>query len=351
MSYTAAKFLRNQGVDAHVFVLSGEVNSYSSNPLKADAHPGGDFPQWVHPWSGKLSIFRDYPLFKNFDVIEGGTIVPVILQFLVSDFIAYANGADLKEFASQPSLAGYLQRRAYRKARMIRFGDVTMLRWMEQFGLRQGRFVPCIMDVESYRREEAPVNTSRNGGHLTLFHAARLDWTDTSGRRHSLKRNDLFIRAFARFIKDGNSAELRMVDWGVDRQETRELIESLGISEKVTMLPQMDKQSLIDQYYEADIVVDQFFIGSPGLVSLEAMACKKPVICYFDNECAKVCYEGDVPPVMNAKTEEEIFLTLCKLNDETLRESVGKVAQAWIRNHHHGDVVAQKLLSLYQGLK
>lgn len=350
LAYNSAKFLRQLGVDAHVFVLSGEARSFSSNPLMEDSIPPDAVPPWIHLWSGKSSLLKDYPFFRNFDVIEAGTIIPLFLQFLVSKYVVHVYGSDIKEFASSSSLSGRLQRRAYRGARMIRFGDVTMLRWMDRFGLKKWQFVPCILDVKKYVRPELQRHQDTEEFSLSVFSPSRLDWTDTSGKRLSIKRNDLLIKAFAKFIKDGNRAELQMVDWGVDRRETRNLIKLLNIQDYVTILPQMKKEDLIRHYYESDVVVDQFFIASPGLVSFESMSCGKPVISYLDEEYAKVCYAGDIPPVVNAKTEDDIYQALYKLNDESIRKSIGSAAQEWMLKHHHGTVVAKKLLDIYQQL-
>ncbi|MFQ5500510.1 MAG: glycosyltransferase family 4 protein [Candidatus Zixiibacteriota bacterium] len=349
-SYTTAKYLRKYGLDAHVFVLPGEVESIHSNPLHEDAFPNDVPPPWIHLWSGKSSLLRDYRFFKGFDIIEAGTVLPLVLQFLVSDYVAYAHGSDLKEFASRSSLTGYLQRRAYRKARLIRFGDVTMLRWMEKFGLTRWQFVPCIMDVDKYSSHPALSGEASDGLPLSILHPSRLDWTDTSGERLSIKRNDILIKAFARFVKDGHDAKLTLVDWGVDRRETGGLIQHLDIENHVTIVPKMKKSDLIRLYANADVVADQFFIGSPGLVGFEGMSSGKPVLSYLDVECAKFCYEGDIPPVVNVKTEEDVYRQLSELRDQSRRDSVGSDARQWMLKHHHGDVVARRLLDIYRKL-
>jgi glycosyltransferase involved in cell wall biosynthesis len=350
LSYTTAKFLRKYGVDAHVFVLSGEAKSFSANPLMEDAFPQNVPPPWIHLWSGKFSLLRDYLFFRKFDIIEGGTIVPLVLQFLVSRYIAHPNGSDIKEFASRSSLMGSLQRRAYRKASLILFRDMTMLRWMEKLGFTHWQFVPAIVDMGKYPRQEAQDGESDNDSTLTIFNPSRLDWTEATGRRLTIKRNDLLLKAFARFVKEDNRAKLILVDWGVDRWETRDLVKSLDIEDYVVFVPEMKKADLIHQYYNADIVADQFFIGCPGMVGYQGMASGKPVLTYLDTECAKVCYEGDIPPVVNVETEEDIYHNLHELRDKSLRESIGSVARKWMLNHHHGDVVTQRLLAIYQTL-
>lgn len=113
-------------------------------------------------------------------------------------------------------------------------------------------------------------------------------------------------------------------------------------------LHQAKNEEVKEAFKKADIVVDQLVLGTYGVVSVEAMALGKPVICYIRDDLVST-YPEDLPIVnANPNTIEEILETL--VADPKLRLELGMRSRAFAERYHDSKVVAEKLVSLYESL-
>lgn len=107
----------------------------------------------------------------------------------------------------------------------------------------------------------------------------------------------------------------------------------------------MSKARLLRYYRAADIVADQFTVGSYGASSLEAMSCSRPLLIHLD----PARFDGrfdELPPVINVSEADEIADALRRLlEDAQLRSSVGEQGRRWVVENH-GPPVARDVLSL-----
>jgi len=105
---------------------------------------------------------------------------------------------------------------------------------------------------------------------------------------------------------------------------------------------------MLDHYRAADVVLDQFVIGTFGLAAGEAMACAKPVMVKFDPRFHAGLFP-EMPPVVPACDEEEIAFELRRLVlDPELREAIGTRAREWVCQHHGWRTVADRQIQLYE---
>jgi glycosyltransferase involved in cell wall biosynthesis len=155
-----------------------------------------------------------------------------------------------------------------------------------------------------------------------------------------VKGSDRLLRAVARVAGSGRLHVLAL-GWGRDRQA---LGEACG-AEHVTVLPfVLSKPLLYGLLSGADMVADQFVVGGYGAAALEAMACGAPVLMHL--AAGAFAAKGfALPPVLQAKTEEDIVAALAAVLDGRIDlDARGREALEWIRRVHGWRAVADGAL-------
>ncbi len=102
-------------------------------------------------------------------------------------------------------------------------------------------------------------------------------------------------------------------------------------------------KELIALLAEADVVVDQLFMGWYGMVAVEAMALGKPVLCFIRSD-----FEArlDACPILRC-TIEDLDDRLAEALSSRDRETIGINGRAYVEREHAAPVVAQRLLAIY----
>jgi glycosyltransferase involved in cell wall biosynthesis len=291
----------------------------------------------VHAFSGTL--FFSFASLLLFGVLR------------LKPYVASATGSDLRENAAvHRGWSGFHYRLFFRRATKVYLSTFDLFDAATKADIRTVAYLPFPLDLRRYR---AMIVTGRpcSATCLLLFMPSNLDWGEADkDPMHRSKGNDRVIRAFARLLKQGQNGHLIILDRGPDRHNARRLIIELDISAHVTMLKAMTKDTLIQHYNMADVVADQYEIGSLGGVTMEAMSCAKPVIVHLDVRAAERAY-GDLPPVANAQSEDEILSALLRLSDCHARDALGREARQWIERHHAQELVGRQLISDYLALR
>ncbi len=107
----------------------------------------------------------------------------------------------------------------------------------------------------------------------------------------------------------------------------------------------MPHEKALRIYQKADLIIDQLRIGSYGMLSIEAMAMGKPVICYLREDLISLfpC----IPPIINANEtnlKEKIeFL----IKNPDIRQSLGIQSRKYVEEYHDSIKVAEKCIEIY----
>jgi glycosyltransferase involved in cell wall biosynthesis len=106
------------------------------------------------------------------------------------------------------------------------------------------------------------------------------------------------------------------------------------------------RQEAINAIGKADMFIDQFFGGSYGLATCEAMAMGKPVFCYLMP--AVVQKLPTDCPIVNTTidTLEEVLEKY--ILDAQLRHDTGKLSRAYAEKYHDADKIALQLIELFK---
>ena len=234
-----------------------------------------------------------------------------------------------------------LQRLGYDHAARILLTDPRFIPFAERLGHGE-KSLPFgfLIDVEKYSpRPEPELREAllQGLGGPMVFVPARQDWY--------WKGSDRLLRGFAQAAAAHPGATLVCAGWGADLDRSRALVAELGIGDRVRMLPSaMSKERLRRHYCAADIVADQFTVGSYGGSALEAMGCECPLLIHLDAD--RFTGSFSPPPVMNVSEPDEIGRALTSLfEDDGLRSRLGREGRQWVATRH-GTPLAERVIEL-----
>lgn len=332
--YFLTKLLRKNGFKADLLaridVKSTEDPKYLDSNLT-------EYPEWIKFWNGNNPQwkFKVVSLMRGYDLIQASTELPIFAYLSRKPFISFTTGADIAKLASENSVKGFILRRAYHDSKVVIFPAPYLYKYVQRSKIKRSLFIPLLWDYEKFLN----IKTQSNE-YFTIFHP--------TNHVFDYKKNDLFLKAFIKIVKENKKVRLIMINRGPDFPKSLELINKSGVAEYVTILPRSIPQSEIANYYAmSDVIVDQFGVGSTGLIGQEVMACGKPLIQYINNDLYCQFY-GESPPILNARTEIEIYEKLRDLIvDPSLGLRTGKESQEWILKHHNHESVIKKYINLY----
>lgn len=285
----------------------------------------------------------------------------IVGNFTGRPFSIWPSGGDIREAAGRMKLetisplrfAGrYLHHRllrlSFEKADMI-FSHNPMnmgsLRGCDRLKLKNFQYLPFPLGiatpVSSNEKFALRVELGKRLGfnvsndvHL-LFVPSRLDF--------SWKGTDRFLRAFC--ASKPKQTSLICSGWGIDRDKAIKMVGEAGMAEKVFFLNcALSKPLLLQMFQCADIVVDQFVLGAYGTSALEAMSVGTPVMMWIDEKKFKEA-NMSIPPVLNAKTTEEIRILLRKIDGDQIDiEEHGRSALSWVSEIHNAKQIVSRLI-------
>jgi glycosyltransferase involved in cell wall biosynthesis len=171
-----------------------------------------------------------------------------------------------------------------------------------------------------------PKPAVKKGERKRVLIASDSNWT--------VKGTDIAIKALSKIKEE---VEVSIVQHGRDFEKTTGLASSLGLSLKV--LPKAPHEKLNEYYWDADVVIDRFALGSLGVVSLEAIACGRPALAWVSSEYP----ENNDFPLRDLREEEAITNVISDLPPDLWeREYI------FLKEHHNIQSIESRLLSIYE---
>ena len=265
---------------------------------------------------------------SKFDYVHALTMSPIYCQWLQNYYSAHATGSDLRELAQKNSTTGFLQRKSYRSAKRVFYVTPELHKYGRKIGLKKEQlvFLPNIIDVR------IPKNIEQNE-RFTVFMPSRWEW-GTKGTQH-------FIKAMSAFQKR-HDCDFILVNWNgaVDETKTMYLLHKYNLS--FWIYPQMSHERLIKMVLRSHVILDQCVLGVFGLTTLEALACNRSVIAFFNRQYLDY-YDRDMPPIINVKPTT-ILAGLERAFNTWRKIQICKDGPKWVEKHHSPKVVAEKFL-------
>jgi len=173
------------------------------------------------------------------------------------------------------------------------------------------------------------------------------------GRLVSYKGLEYLIRAFAR-ISTKIKARLAIVGSGPQENALKELAQKAGIAGRVEFAGEVPERELVARYHAADVVVLPSVTNAEmfGIVQLEAMACRKPVISTkLPTGVPWVNRHGKTGLVVPPGDEEALAESIRHLlADPARRAEMGEAGRARVERHFTSAHMAASLLEIYEEL-
>jgi len=297
----------------------------------------------VAPYVGVLQRWK--ALFLQYDFVIAYSTDPILPMLCGNPYFAFEHGT-IRDIPYQKDATGRLTALAYRLAEHVFVTNFDCRSSAEY--LAPGRYTLINHPYdEDHGLQVSGADQLRAqlcgelDSDLLLFHPTRQDWVPDTG--YADKSNDVFLRAFAGLRQRGCRVGLICCEWGGNVEQSRALLDSLGVSKYVKWIPPQAITPFERYCMGCDIVVDQFKLGAFGGVVFKAMAVGAPILTYLDIERLSAQYPLP-PPVINCRTQgdiigaiEGIFSTPQKL------ESLGTASRAWMKQFHskHATINAQ----------
>ncbi len=149
------------------------------------------------------------------------------------------------------------------------------------------------------------------------------------------KGSDRFLAAYADVCPALPDMRLVVAGWGDDYEDALARLEARGVRAQVLCMDGAVSKPLLHAYLSAaDLVVDQFVVGSLGSVSFEALCLGRPVLTHLEN-FNRFGYPS-CPPILQAHAREEIAAALRHAHAD--REGLagrGRAGREWYAAVYH----------------
>jgi glycosyltransferase involved in cell wall biosynthesis len=292
-------------------------------------------------------------LLRHYDVVVGYAIEskwPLLAG--TRPYFAYEHGT-IRNIPFEDNEQGRVCAIAYRAADGEFITNCDNVHSAERLGLENYRFIPHPVnedlggDRELSERLRAELR-ARLDSDFVVFHPPRQHWEP---RRHPdwEKGNDIFLRGFARFTREVNPrAGVVLVEWGQTIQASKDLLASLGVADRVLWIPPQPNVAMIRYIQACDLLADQFFLGAFGSTMPKALLHGCPAMLYLDEDRHHWCFP-EMPPVINARTPEQVFDGLARLyRDPDYAEDLVRRGRKWYAKYHSNEVIAETFLQAFR---
>ena len=229
-------------------------------------------------------------------------------------YILHCHGTDLRESTvfTRP-----LIRNALLRARHVFYSTPDLARYVHAVR-PDGEFLPNPIDTSRFTSERPPSEASNVYICCGLTEVKGVERLYNACRRLAGQRPDIRFTA----VGDGRFAD------------------EFAALPNVTLIPRQERSQLPGIINRHAVVLGQARLGAIGMAELEAMACGRPVVTWFNQPHVY----AEEPPCIRAVDGYDLAQAVAQLIDNpSLRDSLGSAAREWVGRYHGVDEVVRRV--------
>lgn len=140
--------------------------------------------------------------------------------------------------------------------------------------------------------------------------------------------------------------EVSIFNFGDESEGAQSFFKRHQKNPRIIAIPRVPHKDIASLINSATLVLGQQSqeIGALGVSELEAMACAKPVVCYFVYPEA---YSSPPPVLLSRSPQEACNHMLNLLRDPAYCHSVGEKSRKWVSSYHDLHAIARNLMDHY----
>lgn len=236
-------------------------------------------------------------------------------------YILHCHGTDLR---GANRLTAPIIKMAMRRAQHVFYATPDLKAWA--LPLRpDAEFLPNPIDTETFY----PTAPSSAGNGIFVYSAL----TDVKGAGKILEACRIIAR-------ERPEVRITAISWGPYASQFEQI-------PSVRMIAKQPRWKLPAIINEHAVVLGQTRLGIAGMAELEAMACGRPVVAWFNMGAAYT----EEPPFFTPETPEGIAQAALNLLDEPeKRDNVGERGRDWVIRHHRRDRIAARVEDVARAL-
>ena len=227
-------------------------------------------------------------------------------------------------------------RRGYYRAKHILCNDINVYyEWLPRNLIERATPIPLPVDCDTFKPMIC-LSKVEDDPFIVYFPTRQIS---------ELKGIRPILEGFKQFTEEVPESILLIAKYGRDVPYTRYLIEELKLQDNAKFVDIVPKQEFAAALNYADVIIDQVVLGAIGGVTVQAMACEKPVIVNANQDWYREHY--DLVPIINAKDSEGVYNGLLTAHI-THWNGIKELGRKFILKYHEYNKVAERLVEVIE---
>jgi Glycosyltransferase len=290
-------------------------------------------------------------LFRYYDVVHGyatDALYPMLAGF--RPYVAFEHGTlrDSPEinwaykgpFYDAP--ISRLTALSYAMADHVFVTNADCLSSAKRLGIKSFEPAPHPLDEDSFscKGEDRELLRSKLGQELIFFCPIRHDWLE--------KGVDKYIEAIP-LLRDALKKKFKVffTPWGKEVGRSRRRISDLRCDDLVEWVGPFGRVDFVKWLSASDVIFDQVIYPSFSGLTPRALSCGVPIIASYDHSSMKWMFP-EPPPILSAKTVDEIVSRVKVAVSGQFRDSYRKRAREWVEKYHSSSVSLTKMSQAHE---